>query len=94
MVEAIVINASGCSQMVKEYAQALRHEPAYAERAARIASMTRDLCELLPELAPALKGRLRPERAPRLAFHAPCTLQHGQRISGGRRAAPGRWASR
>jgi glycolate oxidase iron-sulfur subunit len=82
MVEALVINASGCSQMVKEYAQALRHEPAYAERAERIASMTRDLSELLPELAPALKGRLRPERAPRLAFHAPCTLQHGQRISG------------
>jgi glycolate oxidase iron-sulfur subunit len=82
MVEALVINASGCSQMVKEYAHALRHEPAYADRAARIASMTRDLAELLPELAPALKGRLRAEGAPRLALHAPCTLQHGQRISG------------
>jgi glycolate oxidase iron-sulfur subunit len=82
MVEALVINASGCSQMVKEYAHALRHEPAYAERAVRIASMTRDLSELLPELALALKGRVRAERAPRLAFHAPCTLQHGQRISG------------
>ncbi len=82
MVEALVINASGCSQMAKEYAHALRHEPAYAQRAARIASMTRDLSELLPELALALKGRIRPERAPRLAFHAPCTLQHGQRISG------------
>ena len=82
MVEAIVINASGCAQMVKEYAHALRHEPAYAERAARIASMTRDLCELLPELALALKERIRPEGTPTLALHSPCTLQHGQRISG------------
>jgi glycolate oxidase iron-sulfur subunit len=82
MVEALVINASGCSQMVKEYAHALRHEPAYAERAARIASITRDLSELLPELALTLKGRIQADRAPRLAFHAPCTLQHGQRIVG------------
>ncbi len=82
MVESLVINASGCSQMVKEYAHALRDEPAYAERAARIASMTRDLSELLPDLALALKGRVRAKRAPRLALHAPCTLQHGQRISG------------
>jgi glycolate oxidase iron-sulfur subunit len=82
LVESIVVNASGCSQMVKEYAHALRGEPAYAERAARIVSMTRDLGELLPELALALKGRVRAEGAPRLAFHSPCTLQHGQRISG------------
>jgi glycolate oxidase iron-sulfur subunit len=82
MVEAIVVNASGCAQMVKEYAHALRHEPAYAERAGRIVSMTRDLCELLPELALALKARIHPATAPRLAFHSPCTLQHGQRISG------------
>jgi glycolate oxidase iron-sulfur subunit len=82
MVEAIVINASGCSQMVKEYARALRHEPAYAQRAAHIVSMTRDLCELLPELALALKDRVDARGAPRLALHAPCTLQHGQRVSG------------
>lgn len=82
MVEAIVVNASGCSQMVKEYAQALRHEPAYAERAARIVSMTRDLCELLPELALSLRPRIRVEGAPKLALHSPCTLQHGQRIVG------------
>jgi glycolate oxidase iron-sulfur subunit len=82
MVEAIVINASGCSQMVKEYAHALRHEPAYAQRAAHIVSITRDLCELLPELALSLKDRIDAQGAPRLAFHAPCTLQHGQRISG------------
>jgi glycolate oxidase iron-sulfur subunit len=82
MVEAIVVNASGCGQMVKEYAHALRDQPAYAERARRIVSMTRDVCELLPELALALKDRIRPDAAPRLAFHSPCTLQHGQRITG------------
>jgi glycolate oxidase iron-sulfur subunit len=82
MVEAIVVNVSGCAQMVKEYAHALRHEPAYAERAARIVSMTRDITEYLPELALALKDRVRTEGAPRLAFHSPCTLQHGQRIVG------------
>jgi glycolate oxidase iron-sulfur subunit len=82
MVEAIVVDASGCSQMVKEYGHALRHEPAYAERAARIVSLTRDLCELLPGLALTLKDRIRAEGAPRLAFHSPCTLQHGQRITG------------
>jgi glycolate oxidase iron-sulfur subunit len=82
MVEAIVVNVSGCAQMVKEYAHALRHEPAYAERAARVVSMTRDITEYLPELALALKDRVRTEGAPRLAFHSPCTLQHGQRIVG------------
>jgi glycolate oxidase iron-sulfur subunit len=82
-VEAIVINASGCSQMVKEYAHALRHDPVYAQKAVRISAMTRDLSELLPDLASALKDRLRigcDKR--RLAVHSPCTLQHGQRLRG------------
>ena len=81
-VEAIVVNASGCGQMIKDYAHALRGDPDYAERAARIVSMTRDIGELLPELALALGKRLRTAAAPRLAFHSPCTLQHGLRISG------------
>ena len=68
--------------MVKEYAHALRHEPAYAERAARIVSITRDLGEMLPELASALKDRIGTDGAPRLAFHSPCTLRHGQRVAG------------
>jgi glycolate oxidase iron-sulfur subunit len=81
-VEAIVVDASGCGQMVKEYAHALGDEPDYAERAARIVAMTRDIGELLPELALALAARIRTKTAPRLAFHSPCTLQHGQRIVG------------
>lgn len=83
-VEAIVMNASGCGLTVKEYGQALAHDPAYRDKAARISALTRDLSELLPDLLPALKSRLgsrKPEQ--RLAYHPPCTLQHGQRLRGG-----------
>ena len=82
-VEAIVMNASGCGTTVKEYAHALARDPAYAARAERIAAMTRDIGELLPQLAPALKRRLGVNAArPRIAFHAPCSLQHAQRLGG------------
>ncbi len=81
-VESIVMNASGCGVMVKDYGHALAHEPAYAERARRISDMTRDVSELLPALAPKLKDRIRTGGARRLAFHPPCTLQHGQRVRG------------
>ena len=82
-VEAIVMNASGCGVTVKDYARHLRHDPVYAERAARIGALTRDLSELLPELVPALQPKLRTPSARRLAFHPPCTLQHGQQLRGG-----------
>jgi glycolate oxidase iron-sulfur subunit len=81
-VEAIVMNASGCGVAVKEYGHALGADPAYAERAARIASLTRDLSELLPEIGPRLKPRLRPGPAHRVALHPPCSLQHGQQLRG------------
>ncbi|WP_459618137.1 glycolate oxidase subunit GlcF [Bordetella sp. 2513F-2] len=75
-VEAIVMNASGCGAMVREYAHHLRHEPAYAERAARIVARVRDVAEIVAPHAAELAARLRP--APRTAFHPPCTLQHWQ----------------
>ena len=81
-VEAIVINASGCGAMVKDYGHLLRHEPRHAERAARVSAMARDVSELLPELVAALRGRVRPP-AEVLAWHAPCSLQHGQQLRGG-----------
>ena len=81
-VEAIVMNASGCGVMVKDYGHALRGDPAYADRAARISGLTRDLSELLPELAGSLRGRVKPGPGA-LAFHPPCTLQHGQQLRGG-----------
>ncbi len=82
-VEAIVMNASGCGVTVKDYGHALAHDPAYAEKARRVSALTRDLSELLPGLVPALRPQLRPPRAGTLAFHPPCTLQHGQRLRGG-----------
>ena len=85
-VEAIVMNASGCGAAVKDYGHALAHDPAYADKARRIAALTRDLSELLPEIAAALKGRVDPSAGAgptRLVFHPPCTLQHGQQLRGG-----------
>ena len=79
---AIVASASACSLAIKEYGHALAADAVYADKAARISALARDLSELLPELTPALTGRMRREGLPRLAFHAPCTLQHGQRLNG------------
>jgi glycolate oxidase iron-sulfur subunit len=81
-VEAIVMNASACGLAVKNYGEALAADPAYAEKAARISALACDLSELLPELMPVLKDKLRPAATRRLVFHAPCTLQHGQRLRG------------
>jgi len=81
-VEAIVMNASGCGVTVREYGHHLRHEPAYADKAARISALTRDLSELLPELAPLLAPRVKAPDGP-IAYHPPCTLQHGQQLRGG-----------
>ncbi len=82
--EAILMNASGCGAMVKDYAHLLAHDPDWAPRARRIVELTRDLAEWLPaELSSALAdGRLRPRTTQRVAFHPPCTLQHGQKIRG------------
>jgi glycolate oxidase iron-sulfur subunit len=82
-VEAIVSSASACALAIKDYGHALAHDTRYAARAARISALARDLSELLPALASALKGRLRAGEAKRLAFHSPCTLQHGQKLRGG-----------
>lgn len=80
--EAIVMNASGCGVTVKEYGHLLKDDPAYADKARRISELTRDLSELLPEIAGALKGRVNAAGGV-FAFHPPCTLQHGQQLRGG-----------
>jgi glycolate oxidase iron-sulfur subunit len=82
-VEAIVMNASGCGVTVKEYAHHLAHDAAYAGKARRISALTKDLSELLPDLVEPLQARLPTRPAQRLAFHPPCTLQHGQQLRGG-----------
>ncbi len=85
-VEAIIMNASGCGVMVKDYGHVLQHDAAYAEKAKRISALTKDLSELLPDLVPTLKPKLNSvalQQAGLQAFHPPCTLQHGQQLKGG-----------
>jgi len=82
-VEAIVMNASGCGVMVKDYGHALAHDPDYAAKAKRVSELTRDLGEFVPGLVAELQKRLaRARPTARLAFHPPCTLQHGQQLRG------------
>ena len=85
-VEGIVMNASGCGVTVKEYGHILADDPAYADKARRISELTRDLVEWLPELAEQLQGKLSAQAVQasgQLAFHPPCSLQHGQQLRGG-----------
>ena len=81
-VEALVMNASGCGVTVKEYGYILKDDAVYAEKAGRISALTRDLSELLPELVESLRDRVKAS-AGQIAFHPPCTLQHGQQLRGG-----------
>ncbi len=85
--EAIVITASGCGVQVRDYAHLLADDPDYASRAARVALLARDVSEIIAAEQPALLTLLAalPPVAmeeQRIAFHAPCTLQHGQGIRG------------
>ena len=85
--EAIVVTASGCGTMVKDYGHLLREDPAYAKKAARISGLARDVSEVIAGehegLAALLRAAPKPEAKPRaVAFHSPCSLQHGQKIQG------------
>jgi len=81
-VQAIVSSASACALTLKDYGRALASDPAYADKAARISALACDLSELLPQISAALKHRIRPGNLGTLAFHPPCTLQHGQKQRG------------
>jgi len=76
-LDAILITASGCGTTVKDYGYMLRTDPAYAERAARVSALARDISEYLASLdlgAPVRPGGLK------VAYQAACSLQHGQKI--------------
>jgi glycolate oxidase iron-sulfur subunit len=80
---AIVVTASGCGVMVREYDHLLVRDAAYAERAKRIVELVRDPVEVVVASWPALAPRVARERTTvRVAFHPPCTLQHGMKIRG------------
>jgi len=79
-IEAIVSNASGCGAMVRDYSHLLRHDAAYAQKAQRIVNLTRDPVEVLAPSLDVLQARI--DTSERVAFQAPCTLQHGLKIRG------------
>jgi len=81
-VEAIVMNASGCGATVKDYGHLLAHDQAYADKAKRISALTKDLSEILPAFEAEFAQKLAGRTKQRIAFHPPCTLQHGQQIRG------------
>jgi glycolate oxidase iron-sulfur subunit len=83
--EAVVITASGCGAHVREYGYLLQHDAAYAAKAARISLLTRDIAEAVMQEKHALLELLRKSAAAtrrKIAFHAPCSLQHGMQVRG------------
>ncbi len=84
-IEAIVITASGCGTMVHDYGHLLAGDPAYAAKAARVSALARDVGEVVAAegkaLAALLAGKA-PVDGP-VAYHAPCSLQHGLKLKGG-----------
>jgi glycolate oxidase iron-sulfur subunit len=82
-LDAIVANASGCGTMLKDYGFLLRIDPAYAEKAAQIAALARDVSEVAAELGLRSSSPVPPLR---VAYHSACSLQHGQQIHTGPKA--------
>jgi len=81
-VEAIVMTASGCGVMVKDYGHLLADDPTYAAKARKISDLTKDIAEILPSLQNELVQLIGSDQKPGVVYHPPCTLQHGQQIRG------------
>ena len=79
-IEGIIVTASGCGVTVKEYGELLAHDPHYADKARRISELAVDVSEVLVKESMDALGK--PGQGKRIAFHSPCTLQHGQSING------------
>jgi glycolate oxidase iron-sulfur subunit len=81
-VEAIVITASGCGTMVAEYGHLLRGDAAYAKKAERIANLAKDISQVVSAERGAIAKHAKPGARETVAFHSPCSLQHGLKITG------------
>jgi len=79
-IEAIVITASGCSPQVKEYGRLLQGDSRYREKALRVSQLAKDISELVTVNDVQRFNKL--TNPIKLAFHSPCSLQHGQKIVG------------
>ncbi len=78
-VEAILMTASGCGVMIKMYHELLQFDPDYAKKATKVSALAKDLSEILEhEDLSIFKTR----HTQKVAFQSPCTLQHGQQITG------------
>ncbi|MEH3110680.1 MAG: glycolate oxidase subunit GlcF [Agrobacterium cavarae] len=76
-LDAIIITASGCGTTIKDYGHMLRLDPAYAEKAARVSALAKDITEYLATLElPALE-----RNGLSVAYHSACSMQHGQKIT-------------
>ncbi|MFW2372387.1 MAG: glycolate oxidase subunit GlcF [Gammaproteobacteria bacterium] len=78
--EAIVITASGCGVVVKDYAHLLANDPLYAAKAKKVSELSKDISEILQ--AEDLSSLNKHSENRKVAFHSPCTLQHGQKLNG------------
>src|SRR5262249_46052979 len=78
-LDAIIITASGCGTTVKDYGYMLRDDPVYAAPAAKVSALARDISEYLATLPLSPPASDRP--ALKVAYHAACSLQHGQKIT-------------
>jgi glycolate oxidase iron-sulfur subunit len=80
-VEAIVVTASGCAPMVKDYGQLLATDSDYADKARRVSTLAKDISEIIADepITTVIKQAADNQK---IAFHSPCTLQHAQRING------------
>jgi glycolate oxidase iron-sulfur subunit len=81
-VEAIIMTASGCGVMVKDYGHLLANDPAYANKAKKISDLTKDISEVMAALQNELVELIGTDQKPGVVYHPPCTLQHGQQIRG------------
>ena len=81
-IEAITMTASGCGVMLKDYAQILADDPAYADKAGKISALYKDPCEIITA-ADIETGNINANHTGKpVAFHPPCTLQHGLKLDG------------
>jgi glycolate oxidase iron-sulfur subunit len=85
-LDAIVVTASGCGTMLKDYGFMFRTDPAYGAKAARVSALARDISEVLAEVLRAASQRTATresqgaEQSLRVAYHSACSLQHGQKL--------------
>ncbi|MEE9444675.1 MAG: glycolate oxidase subunit GlcF, partial [Cocleimonas sp.] len=83
-VEAIVVTASGCGAMVKDYAHYLRDDKNYADKAEKISALCKDISEIIidEDYTQFINKDASKNTLPRISWHPPCTLQHGQKVNG------------